>query len=448
MRADGGLLKATAGVWKLLSQALPGVIGSLLSTLLLSAFGTALIYVSVYVNWRQGLVRMRNLLFRWRKQRHEEPTREQQLFQSFAKRFSRDASPDGFVSRPAVESALARYLDHGIGHYLVVTGPSGSGKSSEVRAALEGRQGVISLVAGDTLRLKPVYTALLRLSGQPDDVEEDLVRLLRTAPRTLTDDEDEAEAPKGDPQRSREDWLPCVLVDLPAGTPVATLRAAARLAKRVAVDERVARCVLVLRETALMPDLPWDDDLGSLLWVGDLKMEQARILLDARECLVPGSKEEAGMLRERVLSTVGLRPRCLQRVCDAVEEARPEPAEAVLALLADREAAARAAVSNLLASSQDHYEYTVGVAALRFERLFRDLVRSPTHTVSAVDAHYMCAPDTVVELLARREHGALVYNPASREYAFSTPAHLRAAEEALAARPWRDYEDDHLRPDT
>lgn len=370
------------------------------------------------------------------------------------------------VQRSELKRALTDYLDSSIGNVLIVTGPPGAGKTSEVRRALDTRTGVIPTVVPihGPLGFGSTYSALLRAFGltvdaaSADVLREQLVPFLKASAR-LQQGGGLSKGRDGAPSTSRGGasrpagslWLPVLLVELDAGLPEATIAAVVRALKYVVVEERAARAVLVLADpheifAVQTPALLASPDTASVLWVGDLTEREAGAYLSARKCLVPGRFALAGELRAELLRAVGTRLRTLDRACTLLERADEADHPALMrAFIDERTAAAARAVDNLLAAGDGRSQDGSG-RSLDFRRLLSQLVESAgagprplgggelsRGFVPCGDAPYLPPPCDVVPVLRRPLHDAVVFNSQAHGYQFNTVGHARAARERLLA---------------
>uniref|UniRef100_A0A7S4B6U4 Uncharacterized protein n=1 Tax=Chrysotila carterae TaxID=13221 RepID=A0A7S4B6U4_CHRCT len=305
------------------------------------------------------------------------------------------------VNRTVVDEQLSAYLDTGVGQYAVVLGPRGTGKSFAVTNALDARQGVVQLTLGDTLSVGSLYSKVLQMAGlgqysSTADLEEQLTPFMRTATRLYR----AANPDEGD----ESTWLPTLVVDVADGTAPHVAASALKLVKMLAVDERVARAVVILCEPNSISAVTDDPDRQKLLWVGDLTDEEAHAFLDTRCCLLPSNvsavAEENAALRQALIRQVGTRPSTLTRVCDLLLQPDANASTVVHSFVKARRRLATIAVGALIAVDDMEQPDSETKRGMRFRTLLKQMLDDPDAALRCEDAPYMAPAAAVMEARA------------------------------------------------
>jgi hypothetical protein len=174
----------------------------------------------------------------------------------------------------------------------------------------------------------------------------------------------------------------------------------------------------VLSDAAAL-GLDSDPDRCEFLWLGDLSRAEANAHLDAANVLA-GEVE----LPEAVFGVTTRPPAALAKHCRALAAAPRESIERIVrGIVEAKRKEAESRVFKLLSCNDSD---TKRMKGLHFRHLLKDMVKNGSSLPKA-DAPYMMPLKHVAPRFQKFDYEAIMYDLASYEYRFSTPADMLAA---------------------
>ena len=335
--------------------------------------------------------------------------------------------PAELIDRPAVVERFSRILNIKMPRtgYTVAIGPRGGGKSTAVQAAAKDRNGTLSVtvtsfdslyeVIAEAIRaaeFEAFGTESLRADGFNIQTDAQLAQVMRKAAELRT---------PHDPS-----WIPTLIVEVEdqhATDEIVTN--VAKMLKRLCVDHRAARVVLVLADEYAGFALPDDPARQNIVWVEDLSEVEAHTYLDKRHFLLADPKNqtdvEAKRARRRELfATVGTRAAFLGK---AVDDGEGELA----AYIQETQQRCEQELHSLLRVTT--VKTPAGVQPKSdFQQLVRDMLKRDDGLPRSATRGYLPAnPAFVTGVFQVKGQQAVMYHTPTSTYQFYLPAHRQAA---------------------
>jgi len=229
--------------------------------------------------------------------------------------------PAQLIDRPKVVERFSRILNSKPRTaYTVAIGPRGGGKSTAVEMAASKRNGTLSVTVTDhstmyeiiaeairAAEFKAFGTESLRADGFNIETDAQLALVMQKAAELRT---------PHDPS-----WIPTLIVEVDQHATDGTVTNVAKMLKRLCVDHRAARVVLVLSDAIASFALPDDPSRQKIVWVEDLSEVEAHAYLDKRHFLLADPENLTGVeakraRREELFATVGTRASFLAKAVD------------------------------------------------------------------------------------------------------------------------------------
>jgi hypothetical protein len=173
--------------------------------------------------------------------------------------------------------------------YTVAIGPRGGGKSTAVEMAASKRNGTLSVtvtnhstmyeIIAEAIRaaeFKAFGTESLRADGFNIETDAQLALVMQKAAELRT---------PHDPS-----WIPTLIVEVDQHATDGTVTNVAKMLKRLCVDHRAARVVLVLSDAIASFALPDDPSRQKIVWVEDLSEVEAQGARLPRQAPLPAGR--------------------------------------------------------------------------------------------------------------------------------------------------------------
>jgi hypothetical protein len=316
------------------------------------------------------------------------------------------------IPRAELVEEIQRFVGPGAeenSNYLVLAGERGTGKSTLVAEALNGRQAVlrvkVDFLPKDSGMLTEACLGALGVPGCRNHAV--LLEVCRRVEEKLKQ-------------------LPVIVLEVEAGmvSTVEEMRVLCKWIKVWGVDTRLFRGIMVLSDANAVLTLH-DDMRHRLLWPGDFSEAQARQFLDASSLLMG---PEHADLRGRVLSVVGRRPMALVDLRDQLGRVKNEE---------DLQARVEQHLEDVLQEGRNVLKgflaaVDTGAGGTQFtgsqaRELMHQLLVSPNGTVRYNDVPVLAKSVAAVLKIAGAH--ALVCDSRRSVYRFHSPAVANAAAE-------------------
>jgi hypothetical protein len=214
-------------------------------------------------------------------------------------------APTMFVNRTSVGTSLQTWVDNNEANTLIVYGPRGAGKTTLVHNALVNKTGVINVSVSHSrpsIACAVVTRLGLTRKGELLPCEDKDVGILK---QLFV----EASIRLGG-------VLPVIVVDVAAEreTAEALAHSVVRQAKRMVVDNAMARCILIFSDATLVFAFNEDTTRRTLLYVDSFTVDEANQFVDHYQLPWDAS------FREEVFEKVGTRPSSLALVKDKFKD--------------------------------------------------------------------------------------------------------------------------------
>jgi hypothetical protein len=303
------------------------------------------------------------------------------------------------------------------GHYVVVVGPCSAGKSVLAKHAFQGQTGVVHIILDSTSSPDMVPNLMLPLRhalGVPAEMPAVSFSKLAYQMRKATE---------GCEKELAFGRL-VVVVDV-SGTlgglgtsgsiTPAQIKSVAQTLKTISCDLRACRAVLVLSDSLSSEGLPPDPYRQLFLFVGDMEVAEANMLLDKLN--VPSDVD----VREFIFNTFGRRPGTLNSVCTSDKLANAPNPSAYMAGL------------RLVAAESKRVAETDNLPLIRHDASFAMLAALLLATndtpVPSKDAETLNVPPLNEAAAHVRKNHLLQINMAKGTYAFASPLDRTVAQE-------------------
>ena len=332
--------------------------------------------------------------------------------------------PAQLVDRPKVVERFSRILNSKPRTaYTVAIGPRGGGKSTAVEMAASKRNGTLSVTVTDHSTMYEVIAEAIRAA----EFEAFGTESLRADGFTITTDAQLALVmQKAAELRTPHDpsWIPTLIVEVDQHATDGTVTNVAKMLKRLCVDHRAARVVLVLPDAIAGFALPDDPARQNIVWVEDLSEVEAHAYLDKRHFLLADPENLTGVeakraRREELFATVGTRASFLAK---AVDDGEGELAAYIL----DVQQRGEQELESLLRITT--VKTPNGAHKSDFQQLVRDMLkRDDGLPWSATERYLPPNPAIVAGVFKVKGQEAVMYNALTATYRFHLPAHRQAA---------------------
>ena len=332
--------------------------------------------------------------------------------------------PAQLVDRPKVVERFSRILNSKPRTaYTVAIGPRGGGKSTAVEMAASKRNGTLSVTVTDHSTMYEVIAEAIRAA----EFEAFGTESLRADGFTITTDAQLALVMrKAAALRTPHDpsWIPTLIVEVDQHATDGTVTNVAKMLKRLCVDHRAARVVLVLPDAIAGFALPDDPARQNIVWVEDLSEVEAHAYLNKRHFLLADPKNLTGVeakraRREELFATVGTRAAFLAK---AVDDGEGELAAYIL----DVQQRGEQELKSLLGITT--IQTPEGARKSDFQQLVRDMLkRDDGLPWSATTGYLPPNPAVVAGVFKVKGQEAVMYHPLTATYRFHLPAHRQAA---------------------
>jgi len=329
------------------------------------------------------------------------------------------------IDRPKLVERFSRILNSKPRTaYTVAIGPRGGGKSTAVEMAASKRNGTLSVtvtkdstmyeVIAEAIRaaeFKAFGTESLRADGFNIKTDAQLALVMQKAAELRT---------PHDPS-----WVPTLIIEVDQHASDEVVTNVAKMLKRLCVDHRAARVVLVLSDAIASFALPNDPSRQELVWVDDLSEVEAHAYLDKRHFLLADPKnltdvEAKRALREELFATVGTRASFLAKAVDIGEG---ELAVYILAMQRGGEQELYSLLAVTTVKTPDGAQ-----PKSDFQQLVRDMLkRDDGLPLSATRGYLPPSPADVTGVFRMKGRHAVMYHTPTDTYQFHLPAHRRAA---------------------
>ena len=229
--------------------------------------------------------------------------------------------PAQLVDRPKVVERFSRILNSKPRTaYTMAISQRGGGKSTAVEMAASKRNGTLSVTVTDHSTMYEVIAEAIRAA----EFEAFGTESLRADGFTITTDAQLALVMrKAAALRTPHDpsWIPTLIFEVDQHATDGTVTNVAKMLKRLCVDHRAARVVLVLSDAIAGFALPNDPARQNIVWVEDLSEVKAHTYLNKRHFLLADPKNLTGVeakraRREELFATVGTRAAFLAKAVD------------------------------------------------------------------------------------------------------------------------------------
>ena len=333
--------------------------------------------------------------------------------------------PAELIERPTIVESVSHDLNSkfgGVG-YTVVIGPRGGGKSTAVQAAAKNRGGTLSVtvtsdgsvyeVIAEAIRaaeFEAFGTESLRADGFTITTDAQLALVMRKAAELRT---------PHDPS-----WIPTLIIEVDQHATDGTVTNVGKMLKRLCVDHRAARVVLVLSDAIAGFALPNDPARQNIVWVEDLSEVEAHAYLDKRHFLLADPKNQKDVeakraRREELFATVGTRAAFLAK---AVDDGEGELAAYIL----DVQQKSMQELKSLLRVTT--IQTPDGAHKSDFQQLVRDMLKRDDGLPRSATRGYLPAnPAFVTGVFQVKGQQAVMYHTPTSTYQFYLPAHRQAA---------------------
>ena len=332
--------------------------------------------------------------------------------------------PAQLIDRPKVVERFSRILSSKPRTaYTVAIGPRGGGKSTAVEMAASKRNGTLSVTVTDHSTMYEVIAEAIRAA----EFEAFGTESLRADGFTITTDAQLALVMrKAAALRTPHDpsWIPTLIFEVDQHATDGTVTNVAKMLKRLCVDHRAARVVLVLSDAIAGFALPNDPARQNIVWVEDLSEVEAHAYLNKRHFLLADPKNLTGVeakraRREELFATVGTRAAFLAK---AVDDGEGELAAYIL----DVQQKGMQELKSLLGITT--IQTPEGARKSDFQQLVRDMLkRDDGLPWSATEGYLPPNPAVVAGVFKVKGQHAVMYHPQTATYRFHLPAHRQAA---------------------
>ena len=332
--------------------------------------------------------------------------------------------PAQLVDRPKVVERFSRILNSKPRTaYTVAIGPRGGGKSTAVEMAASKRNGTLSVTVTDHSTMYEVIAEAIRAA----EFEAFGTESLRADGFTITTDAQLALVMrKAAALRTPHDpsWIPTLIFEVDQHATDGTVTNVAKMLKRLCVDHRAARVVLVLPDAFAGFALPDDPARQNIVWVEDLSEVEAHAYLNKRHFLLADPKNLTGVeakraRREELFATVGTRASFLAK---AVDDGEGELAAYIL----DVQQKGMQELKSLFEITT--IQTPEGARKSDFQQLVRDMLkRDDGLPWSATKGYLPPNPAVVAGVFKVKGQHAVMYHPLTATYRFHLPAHRQAA---------------------
>ena len=332
--------------------------------------------------------------------------------------------PAQLVDRPKVVERFSRILNSKPRTaYTVAIGPRGGGKSTAVEMAASKRNGTLSVTVTNHSTMYEVIAEAIRAA----EFEAFGTENLRADGFTITTDAQLALVMrKAAELRKPHDpsWIPTLIIEVDQHATDGTVTNVGKMLKRLCVDHRAARAVLVLSDAIAGFELPNDPARQNIVWVEDLSEVEAHAYLDKRHFLLADPKNQKDVeakraRREELFATVGTRAAFLAK---AVDDEEGELAAYIL----DVQQKSMQELKSLLRVTT--IQTPDGAHKSDFQQLVRDMLkRDDGLPWSATEDYLPPNPHIVAKVFRGKGQHAVMYHLLTDTYQFHRPAVRQAA---------------------
>ena len=332
--------------------------------------------------------------------------------------------PAQLVDRPKVVERFSRILNSKPRTaYTVAIGPRGGGKSTAVEMAASKRNGTLSVTVTNHSTMYEVIAEAIRAA----EFEAFGTESLRADGFTITTDAQLALVMrKAAALRTPHDpsWIPTLIIEVDQHATDGTVTNVGKMLKRLCVDHRAARAVLVLSDAIAGFELPNDPARQNIVWVEDLSEVEAHAYLDKRHFLLADPKNQKDVeakraRREELFATVGTRAAFLAKAVDDGE------GELAAYFLAEQQRSMQELKSLLRVTT---IQTPDGAHKSDFQQLVRDMLkRDDGLPWSATEDYLPPNPHIVAKVFRGKGQHAVMYHLLTDTYQFHRPAVRQAA---------------------
>jgi hypothetical protein len=185
----------------------------------------------------------------------------------------------------SVESLIAELCAVQVpGAYTLLMGPRGSGKSEAAKSALSGKRGVVGvLVSNKSACIADVLLAAVGMEPTASSIET-LSTVLRHAAVLLGE-------------------LPTILIEVETGTSNKIINELLHPVKELTTGRKLCNIVVVFSDLGSEWAMPSDHARQNEVWMDDMTLPEANVLLDLHNCMMGQPEKRAAALKR-----VGTRP--------------------------------------------------------------------------------------------------------------------------------------------